>query len=698
MALRKLPAAGYDLTSSIFVSMLVLCMGLLIYVCSIGFPTSGYQVLVVCGLSLLFSNFSVVFRTLTKTDYRVGFDAALTLALFFTVLLASLLPSAVTSLLVSSLAVAGYLSLIYLLFITEGGPLRRSLIPVVLCPILMAVWILGFVHLNGVHHPLFLENISLGIINGDLLFHTTVAEMLRTYGVATTGLYETPYMSFHYGSHVVFAGLSNLLNTSALEAYSNLFPLFFLPLYFRAILFLTRDLRQTIYPAAATDRTDWVFWVSILVLNINFLPNDFLQNWAILNSWVLSESYVISLILLFLAISIGLALLGNRKNILMACVLSVFMLSALLVMGFSKISTIMVFAGAASYLFFRTGMWKSPVVACSFLVLAVIVVTVYMATARLNISLAAEGGFYPFHFIKTYTTPVWRSLFFLVFYSFLIIYIFLRAGYLGIKGLRELVDAIKTRKALDIEFCVVIAAVGFVPVALLSIAGGSADYFIDVQTRVVLPFILAWVLQNREQTDEAAQNVGRFVRRHALAMGIALLFVANNVFSQFENLVNSNLQLRMLMLNLDKSQSVYAGQYKDVYHYLSGSVDEIGSKIKEILYLPGKIISEQPRWRYYRWLSETSSGIENKQDKLIAIDKGSGFWKDGHERPDFAPFIFTSMTGMAYSNGLPDNYKELVYYGFVVYHDMAIDTAVCRPSGKTILVLSPYEAKLEACQ
>ena len=64
----------------------------------------------------------------------------------------------------------------------------------------------------------------------DTLFHSSIAAMLKNYGVTSTGLHGLVEIQYHVFSHWLYAGVSRLSGVSVFEVYGIIPFLFFIPL------------------------------------------------------------------------------------------------------------------------------------------------------------------------------------------------------------------------------------------------------------------------------------------------------------------------------------------------------------------------------------------------------------------------------------------------------------------------------------
>ena len=314
---------------------------------------------------------------------------------------------------------------------------------------------------------------------------------------------------------------------------------------------------------------------------------------------------------------------------------------------------------------------------------------------------SSEGGFHVLKSITSYTDAQWRFLFVFVYFIFLIIYCAARVNFLDVKHLGQLIEKVKSGKLIDLEFLLLIAVTGFIPAAVLVVGSGSGFYFSDVQIRLSLFFLAAWVLFiRREDAESSHDRLFAWIKRNLVVSSFVGLLFLGNVYTGMENYLNTNLNLRMSMLAEGPDKCNYYSPGKDFYAYLAGNPKDLIPKIREIAFMPSYVYGENGYYEFYKWLADTSRYIMPKNQYYIGISKTDGFWRTANILPEAIPFILPALTGMAESNGLPENFKQLNMYGYVYYHDVgAIDTVNCKPiQGKKILMLVPNQHSIYPCQ
>lgn len=688
----------FDLDASIFSSTLIIAFAGISLVSLAGFPKPEYDYYLICGLGLLLVNFSVVFKAFFNVKESPGIDAVITVTLLFLSLTTSLLPDWISSIFAFMLASVGYLCLSYVLWRSQWR--FNKLWIWIITPILLSIWVAGFQYGSTFHHPLYMEKITLGVINHDQIYHTSITEIIRTYLVPSTGLNGTPYLSYHFGSHILMALFSNLLDVSALASYNVLFPVVIIALYFRVALFVIKDLAVVIFRMDEVV-SDWLFWMLFIALTISVIPNDFAyERWAIWDSWIVSESYLFSLIFLLFSISLTIAIIKERSR-RRQIIFSFVLMSLLFLTGLSKISVIIVGAGAGFYTIVRSGHWRSIWGVAVVLITFGIVLLIMKIATRHSIS---SQTFVPLHFIKEWIPQSTRVFFIPVFYFCLLVYAIVRVKEKGIRTMSELKKALQSKQFIDIEFLLVSALVGLAPALAFPIEGGSGWYFMDIQGRLALVFLGAFILYKRSRKisnfgSPKEPALSSISVQYALLSMVAIVLVLNNVFSKLEDLFNVNLKLRLSMIQLDTKESKYHGDYSDIYKYIQGDRDQVREKLSEIIYLPGKIVHNSERFTYYKWLADTCAQIENKKDYYISLRNDSVYFANAHKLNWAAPFIVPSLTGMALTNGLSAAPPDFQLYGYASYKNVPIEPTFCNQSHKKqIIIIDPYTKSMEPCK
>lgn len=196
--------------------------------------------------------------------------------------------------------------------------------------ILFAMAIVGSTERN-VGDAFILEKLRQFILNPDTLFHASLASMLKHHDIAGTGMHGLVGVQYHLLSHYLYSRIATIfdLNLAVVYGYTNFI--------FLAPLLITSWLRllTAILPTSAA-------LTGLLILLGGPLSDVF--GWQF-NSHFVSESYLLSLVLLAGGLSLFVPLLRERKLERKAIVLALIYLP---LMSMAKISVGFIFLAVSS--------------------------------------------------------------------------------------------------------------------------------------------------------------------------------------------------------------------------------------------------------------------------------------------------------------------------------------------------------------
>lgn len=145
---------------------------------------------------------------------------------------------------------------------------------------------------------LVMEKLWAGDVKQDILFHTSIASMIKTYGVTSTGLHGLVPLHYHVLSHQLFAALSIMSGVHVLEVYGIAQVVFMCPLLIGAAAWCACRLSKSESTPAAVRH--WLFVCAVLIA-LELLP---LQRWVWSDSYFLAGSTALSVIYLLLALPV----------------------------------------------------------------------------------------------------------------------------------------------------------------------------------------------------------------------------------------------------------------------------------------------------------------------------------------------------------------------------------------------------------
>jgi hypothetical protein len=365
-----------------------------------------------------------------------------------------------------------------------------------------SIWASGVVWGRTYKNPLFYENFILdGRIHHDSLALMAIANMLKTYHTASTGIDGLNYIPYHWGTQWLFGQWANLLGADVLDFYQRGFAVTMIPFFFGGTLAFavaTRKLRNG--PDANDDlRNDLRFWFIFLAACVGIIPLsglDAMGAWT--SNLLISESYTVVVpcgLLLLATVLIFYSSASSREGVqpsrAQSLANSLFVLIGIplgiVLLGFLKISLMLLAFALAIYALFRLRLYRRPLYATSAIVTTIVVYLTYGMVALP----AHQEGLHAFDFLKGYVPPQWWVFFVVVqiFWSWLYILLRLRAE--GIGTIADIREAASERRILDVEAVALVAILGLGPGLILHIDGGSAFYFSDVQRWLAVGFILS---------------------------------------------------------------------------------------------------------------------------------------------------------------------------------------------------------------
>jgi hypothetical protein len=501
---------------------------------------------------------------------------------------------------------------------------------------------LGNVFWNSGYHSLFATDaLFSGESHIDTLFHASISESIKNYGVPSVLLNDTKYFPYHYGSHAILAAIAAALGLPAYIVYNYLYPVFFGPLFFLVFLNLILDVKRMNGSIQALTPFDLLITFAGLV---GVLPSSILARIGIWNSNIfISESFLIGLIALFVFLRISISAwskgffsgAGFRYSFFAVLTpLFIFICSA------SKISIGFLLFCAVSYLLFRTGRRGLAVYIFLLEYAAVFFLCYRMFSGVQSETVRGSGAIELFSYLRrNVAVDAWFWYFALAYCpSFYYIW-------RGLHGRRELRQAIKRKELLKEEALFLTCLLGAVPGLLLKIDGGSAMYFSMVQGVLILPFLVGdglLAVPPRECAPAQficsllALNV--LVGSSALGKGDGVSFVGSVV-------------TRRIIRSERYVDGVTKGEW--ITRMKQGKIMPVVAESLSVCFSP---LRPSPNQRLKSILDDVNEMTRySKRETGIYIDPSSELWAIFKDRKA-SPFFITSYTGLAlfgavYSNG-----------------------------------------------
>jgi hypothetical protein len=318
----------------------------------------------------------------------------------------------------------------------------------------------------------------------DLFFHCSIAQMIKHYGVPSTGLQGTPLIYYHYGSHWFFAQMSKLTDMSVVKIYTLFYPFVVVPLFFKTFLTFVMQIEQRI---AGQGRLSALSVIFLFCLFLGIPPHLYAKGF-VGTSILILESLVLSMILMFCLFSLWLSWSDKEKKtiellqqhwprwlVVTPCLLCLI--------GMIKISTLFVVMGIFFFVIIRLKIWKS-MAGISFIVSAFGAILVYVLTVEtLPFGLrqyGAEGAVEPGNFYTTMkTSGIFKPIDWCMFFGWTISVI---ALYWYVRVKTNLVQSLDIQQLKIVSQVTVVAAlVGLLPSFVFKFSNANAVFFVTIQ-------------------------------------------------------------------------------------------------------------------------------------------------------------------------------------------------------------------------
>jgi hypothetical protein len=273
-----------------------------------------------------------------------------------------------------------------------------------------------------------------------------------------------------------------------------------------------------------------------------------------------------------------------------------------------------------------------------------------------------NSGISPLHFMRFDAAQNWQQFFPLFHLLWTWVYVGLRMWEERITDLSQVRSAIRERRIIDVEILLVIAILGFLPGEIISIHGGSAVYFSDVQRWVALAFIVSrmprWAEEWKARRTGAEIHTG--VRGVRLSRVLSVFVLAPFAITLVVNLVQWPLRDLRANRAVRSAISAAGGIQHSLYY-------PIVTELREISRLPQR---------------------ERRQMALFIPQSNQQYWSmftsDG--RCSWTPMIAPAVAGVALIDGMPAPDCDVTeQYNMPLYHKRlrpqvaadVTDNAVC---------------------
>ena len=478
------------------------------------------------------------------------------------------------------------------------------------------------------------ETAMAGIQHADPLYHASLASMIAQYGVVSTGLDGLVPVKYHVLSHFWLGHLAKWMGVPATYAYMIGPQVIGIPLLYFSLAASTAHVAAIRRGAVAQLAPVGVILIPFALLSIADVWGWF--------SFLISESYQLSLILLLLSVPIMVRLASVPFYEAGWLALGALIASAFLI-SLSKVSVGLVFTAGIAVLVLRSsGRWlKGMLIAGAIGGLGLAAMLLRTMSSAKEATTAWDPG----HFLRVYPDGSRGNL-------VACLALLAAAAWLWRRADRQ--------TQILVEVAVAMVSVALVPALLLRIDGGSADYFMNVGTWVAV-------------VAGAAALAGSGLMRHYGMAAVIGATVASLVAMAFADGKASG--PRTLDARADKLIAQLGGPAAPAVR--PGWVWPLGGGRLANL---AKVVDASPASQIRRQL--VASGTLGQRDVLVhVLPDNMAYWKLSTYHCRNAPLLIPAVFGMPMLLGLPPasiRCDDLLYYGYPDY-DRARSTARSLP-------------------
>lgn len=428
-------------------------------------------------------------------------------------------------------------------------PLQTALI--VLGAALAGVWWASLAWGYGYANPLFLESIATRSASPtavDTIFHVAIANMIKAYGTASTGLDGVVPLRYHVGSHWLFVQLASLLRIRLFDFYQFAFAILLYPLLSAMVPWLALAFRGAGHDEEqAHERVSAKFWLLWAGGIIGVIPLEAMTDLAI--GWwrPVSESYTTSLIIAFGTLAAFFTFrntepfrevtLRNWRHATFLCiVLPILVIAA----GVTKSSTMVLLGVAGGYSLLRLRLYRNRA-----WLLSASIAAFGSSLVLWLIRMPEFSTPFPLHFLIAHVEYSWFALWPVGYLLWVWVFAGLKLRSYGASTLPDLRRAFAEGRLFDLELITIVAVVGLIPGLLLAIPGQSAGYFSDPQRWIALAMVMGFVAHSPPRRELKAAGVLSLSRLVVFAVGgVLAASVVLNIALMARRFAKENLAIR----------------------------------------------------------------------------------------------------------------------------------------------------------
>jgi hypothetical protein len=659
-------ASNVTFANSFFCSVACGAIAVLYYALRQGFSDSDRMPLLnFVGAALFVLNFPAIFIETLKRKYsRVAVHEGLIMMLTFGVIIGL---ASFGDQLSSTISIAGYIVCLH----SFVQLLRLGVVPWISVTVFSIFFglLISLLTWSCNENTMFLESMAFDLEGYccyflDPLFQASVTQMIKTYGVSSTGLDGIPYIHYHTGSHWIFSRLSMFFRCHVIDTIQVAHPIIFIPLFAKSILLATSRIKKWLDLDQSFNAINYFYLVVVFVGFLHFNVQKFKLTKYVAGTlsdfptFLTSESYLISLSALIISI-ITIVELFRAKQIGLLAILTPFMIATISIIKISTGFILLVFLG---FSFLRLSLYRMLSVCASLFVSSLAFFLIYQFSVDQKVQ---EGSISFMFFYKAQHIHFIPFLIIYFFFTWLVaLLLFLR---LRIGSLQELRLAIEGKKLLLIEILLVLISASILPSLVLNLTSYNAFYFMDIIFWLSIATLLAFSSRFYRPlfSKDSYRTTSGVILSIVFVLSIAYFSHAyyNSAKRYANESVNyGNLRIRKLIYG-DTTTSSFIKEIKAFVR---------NEDKRELLkkYYETSIETKANVNEYYRVLNQLKSldtvPVSQKSNSLLYVNYSKLPYL--HELFCYqVPLVFPALTGIAMINGTPQIGCVKEGYGFDYY-------------------------------
>jgi hypothetical protein len=503
----------------------------------------------------------------------------------------------------------------------------------------------------------------------DELIHACWSNMIRTYGVPSSGLDGVPFYHYHFGSHIIFASFGELLEVSGIDVYQMIYPVVFHPLLLQSNVIAGNSFTSYSIGRQASPRTA-LLWPVALIGFAGVLPYSCAKSagYYIMSDFA-SESMCVALTVMLLGLAAAAPLFRHSAEGGLTTarhsdsVIGMLGFPTLLfILGLLKFSVMAVCLAASTLLFLTVDRYRKSwlygiSLAAGFGALLVVSCVVLEPLRQREAS-----SFFPLAYMRVWADISWWSYYIPLEVAITFIAISTRIWHENITTVSELIPACRGGKLADAAFAFFAACFSIAPGLIYDIQGGSAAYFTHVQRWISLPILLGVLLSLPSQRGESLSPRDQVLSLPLWKVGVWLFLlpvvgtIALNTARNGLRFVQVNLTDRGFGVSTDSGIALPGTRSSVKHAFRQGRFAHTLAMIRE------KTQEQQHRSDAEAETIRLLSDLfwlprEEKRLSLLYIPRSNrAFWDllDQSKPRWLAPLVGPALSGIALIDGLPD--------------------------------------------